>query len=96
VADEGVAADETFADEDTLTIEARFCGPPDRGNGGYVAGLVAVRLGVSAAAEVRARATWFTLARERPPEPSIGRAAADGGDSSRGDEAADPVRIRRR
>jgi hypothetical protein len=33
--------------ERTLTIERRFCGPPDSGNGGYVAGLLAAELGGS-------------------------------------------------
>jgi hypothetical protein len=31
----------------TLTIERRFCGPPESGNGGYVAGLLAAELGGS-------------------------------------------------
>jgi hypothetical protein len=30
---------------ETVIIEARFCGPPDSGNGGYTAGLLAQRLG---------------------------------------------------
>ena len=32
---------------DTVRISRRFCGPPDSGNGGYVAGLVARELGSS-------------------------------------------------
>jgi hypothetical protein len=28
-----------------LVVEARYCGPPNSGNGGYVAGLLARRLG---------------------------------------------------
>ena len=36
-----------------LSIERRFCGPPDSGNGGYVAGLVASR--VAGGAEVTLR-----------------------------------------
>lgn len=28
---------------DTITIDARFCGPPESGNGGYVAGMLANR-----------------------------------------------------
>jgi hypothetical protein len=39
---------------ETLEIAARFCGPPDCANGGYVAGRVAQRL--SGPAEVRLRA----------------------------------------
>lgn len=37
----------------TLTIDARFCGPPGLGNGGYVCGVVAA--GIDAAAEVTLR-----------------------------------------
>ena len=37
-----------------VVIDPRFCGPPDCGNGGYVAGLLAAPLG--AASEVRLRA----------------------------------------
>lgn len=33
--------------EETVTIARRFCGPADSGNGGYVAGLLAARLGGS-------------------------------------------------
>jgi hypothetical protein len=32
---------------DTVRIDRRFCGPPDSGNGGYVAGLLARELGSS-------------------------------------------------
>lgn len=32
---------------ETIRIDRRFCGPPDSGNGGYVAGLVARELGSS-------------------------------------------------
>jgi hypothetical protein len=31
----------------TITVDPRFCGPPDTGNGGYVAGLLAAWLGGS-------------------------------------------------
>lgn len=37
----------------TLTISARFCGPPNSGNGGYVAGRVAAFLGDSAEVMLR-------------------------------------------
>ena len=30
---------------DSVVVDPRFCGPPDTGNGGYVAGLLAARLG---------------------------------------------------
>ena len=32
-------------DTETVVIDPRFCGPPGTGNGGYVAGLLAARLG---------------------------------------------------
>jgi hypothetical protein len=38
---------------ETVVIDARFCGPPGTGNGGYVAGLLAARLG--GAAEITLR-----------------------------------------
>lgn len=34
---------------ETVTVAARFCGPPGSGNGGYVAGLAAQRLGAAPA-----------------------------------------------
>ena len=37
-----------------LVIEPRFCGPPDSGNGGYVCGLIADRLGGQAEITLRA------------------------------------------
>lgn len=37
----------------TLTIEDRFCGPPDSGNGGYVCGLVAAAAGEPVAVRLR-------------------------------------------
>jgi len=37
-----------------LVIEPRFCGPPDSGNGGYVCGLIAGRLGGQAEITLRA------------------------------------------
>ena len=33
---------------EAITIDARYCGPPGTGNGGYVAGLLAARLGAGA------------------------------------------------
>jgi hypothetical protein len=42
--------------DEWITIDARFCGPPRSGNGGYVCGLVAARLGVAGAVAVRLKA----------------------------------------
>ena len=39
----------------TLTIPERFCGPPDAGNGGYVAGRLAAWLGGEAEVTIRRR-----------------------------------------
>jgi hypothetical protein len=39
---------------ETVTISARFCGPPGVGNGGYVAGVLAKGLGPTAAVKLRA------------------------------------------
>ena len=40
----------------TVTIPARFNGPPDSGNGGYTAGVLAAALGASPAEVTPARA----------------------------------------
>lgn len=40
--------------DDWITIDARFCGPPRSGNGGYVCGLVATRLGGPVAVRLKA------------------------------------------
>jgi hypothetical protein len=37
-----------------LVIAPRFCGPPDSGNGGYVCGLIAGRLGEQTEMTLRA------------------------------------------
>jgi len=51
----------------TLLIDPRYCGPPETGNGGYVAGLLAVRLAAPAGASGRgAAAVEVTL---RAPAP---------------------------
>ena len=55
---------------EVITIDERFCGPPGSGNGGYVAGLLARRLGT--AAEV-------TLRRPVPLGRSLPLARTDGG-----------------
>ena len=39
--------------EDTLTVSARFCGPAGAANGGYLAGLLATRLGGEAEVTLR-------------------------------------------
>jgi len=49
--------------EQLITIDARFCGPPRSGNGGYVCGLVAAKLQAADAVAVRLKAP-----------PPIGRA----------------------
>lgn len=56
--------------EQVLVIDARFCGPPDSGNGGYVSGLLAAFLG---------RSVEVTLHR-RPPigRPLLRRATERG------------------
>jgi hypothetical protein len=38
----------------SITIDQRFCGPPNSGNGGYVCGLLAAHIGVSAEITLRA------------------------------------------
>jgi len=43
-----------------LVIEPSFCGPPDSGNGGYVCGLIADRLGGQAEITLRAPAPLAT------------------------------------
>jgi hypothetical protein len=55
-----------------LVIAPRFCGPPDSGNGGYVCGLIAARLGGQAQITLRAPpplATPMTV--ERGAEGSV-------------------------
>jgi hypothetical protein len=42
--------------DQTLSIDPRFCGPPEIGNGGYVAGLLARRISGPAAVALRAPA----------------------------------------
>lgn len=49
--------------DEQITIDARFCGPPRSGNGGYVCGLVAAGLRAAGAVAVRLKAP-----------PPIGRA----------------------
>jgi hypothetical protein len=41
---------------ESIEIDARFCGPPGMGNGGYVSGLLAARVGGAAAVRLRAPA----------------------------------------
>ena len=38
----------------SITIDPRFCGPPNSGNGGFVCGLVAEHIGRSAEVTLRA------------------------------------------
>lgn len=56
---------------DTLTVERRFCGPPDSGHGGWSAGL--------AAARVDAAAVTVTLRSPPPLETPLEVRAADSG-----------------
>ncbi|HMH90095.1 MAG TPA: hypothetical protein VK586_03320 [Streptosporangiaceae bacterium] len=44
-AEPGVAGASVTGSRETVVIDPRFCGPPGTGNGGYVAGLLAARLG---------------------------------------------------
>jgi hypothetical protein len=57
----------------TLTIAARYCGPPDSGNGGYVSGLLAEQLGQPLEVTLRAP----------PPLGQPLRLEADGGGGGR-------------
>jgi hypothetical protein len=54
---------------ETITIDPRFCGPPDTGNGGYVAGLLAACLGGSGEITLR-----------RPPPVGVPLAVSAGPD----------------
>jgi hypothetical protein len=56
---------------ETVVIDPRFCGPPGTGNGGYVAGLMAARLG--GAAEITLR---------RPPPVAVALAMRAGAERS--------------
>ena len=51
---------------DSVVIGRRFCGPPNSGNGGYVCGLLARRLGPSAEI-ARAKITSAEITLLRPP-----------------------------
>ncbi len=55
----------------TLTIDARFCGPPGLGNGGYVCGMLAGAFGPTDAVEV-------TLRRGAPVARALAIERADG------------------
>jgi hypothetical protein len=51
---------------DRIVVDERFCGPPGAGNGGYVAGLVAERLGARADVTLRRPTPLATPLRLRP------------------------------
>ena len=57
--------------EDTLIVESKFRGPPNSGNGGYVAGVVAARLGAATAF----LGTTVHQVVVRPHRPAIGLAS---------------------
>ena len=52
---------------DTLSIDSRYCGPPDSANGGYVGGLLATALGTTTATLSRASCNtkWIIAAAPR-------------------------------
>ena len=55
-----------MADGERVVVDERFCGPPGTGNGGYVAGLVAGRVGVRAEVALRRPTPLATPLRLRP------------------------------
>jgi hypothetical protein len=57
---------------EALVIGPRFCGPPGSGNGGYVCGLIAARLGGQAEITLRAPPPLVTpMTVERAAEGSV-------------------------
>ena len=57
---------------DTLVVPARFCGPPGAANGGYLAGLLAARLGGEAEVTLRQRVPLDTpVAVEAPGSDAV-------------------------
>ena len=60
-----------------LVVGKRFCGPPDTGNGGYVAGLLAARVGVGRPVQVTLR---------QPPPLEVAMLVGPGDDQSVGDD----------
>jgi hypothetical protein len=68
----GRAAPDRAGASETVVIDARYCGPPGTGNGGYVAGLLAARLGGAGEITLRLPPPVATpLAVRAGPGPSV-------------------------
>lgn len=69
----------TLGGEGPVVVDGRFCGPPEAGNGGYVVGLLAERLGASITATLRRPVPLGQPLDFRPDPDRRGGALVDAG-----------------